>query len=152
MSFLSETAIDPVGLSAPLATARRGAVASFVGVVRDHQDGREVERLEYHAYPGMAEAECQSIVTEAQRRWPVSVALRHRIGNLAIGDVAIAVAVAGDHRRESFEACQWVVEQVKHRVPIWKKEFYRDGRIEWVDPTALATPLDPDPLGALGIG
>jgi molybdopterin synthase catalytic subunit len=83
----------------------------------------------------MAEAECVRIVTEAESRWPVAVALRHRIGRLEVGDTAVGIAVAGAHRDEAFAACRYVIEEVKRRVPIWKREMYLDGTEEWVDPT-----------------
>lgn len=146
MTCLRREPIDVTELAAAVATDQRGGVVTFLGLVRDHQDGRAVSRLEYHAYEPMAEAECSRILAEAARRWPVAVALRHRLGSLAIGDVAVAAAVAGDHRSESFEACRWVIEQIKHRVPIWKKEFYADGTVSWVDPTQLTMALVPDPL------
>jgi len=147
VSCLRREPIEVSALAAGVVSERRGGVATFVGLVRDHQDGRGVIRLEYHAYEPMAEAECVGILDEARRRWPVAVALEHRLGSLAIGDVAVAAAAAGDHRAESFEACRWLIEQVKHRVPIWKKEFYADGTVAWVDPTRLAEALVPDPLG-----
>jgi molybdopterin synthase catalytic subunit len=147
MTCLTRDPIDPAALSALVVTPERGAVATFVGLVRDHQDGQRVERLEYHAYEPMAEAECERILADARARWPVTVVLAHRVGALAIGDVAIAAAAAGNHRAESFDACRWIVEEVKHRVPIWKQEFYANGEIAWVDPTRLAQALTPDPLG-----
>ncbi|HET9274565.1 MAG TPA: molybdenum cofactor biosynthesis protein MoaE, partial [Gemmatimonadales bacterium] len=78
------------------------------------------------------EAECARIVSEAEARWPVRIALEHRIGSLEIGDAAVAIAAAGAHRDEAFAACRFVIEEVKRRVPIWKKEFYADGTVEWV--------------------
>lgn len=147
MGCLTRDPIDVAALSTAVVTAERGAVTTFLGLVRDHQDGRRVQRLEYHAYDEMAEAECGRILAEARARWPVSVALKHRVGPLAIGDIALAAATAADHRTESFEACRWIVEEIKHRVPIWKKEFYADGQVAWVDPTRLAEALAPDPLG-----
>jgi len=77
-------------------------------------------------------------VAEAEARWPVRVALEHRIGGLEIGDVAVAVAAGGAHRDEAFAACRFVIEEVKRRVPIWKKEFYEDGAVQWVDPARVA--------------
>jgi molybdopterin synthase catalytic subunit len=74
-------------------------------------------------------------VAEAEQQWPVKVALRHRVGALAIGDLAVAIAVGSGHRAAAFEACRFLIETVKSRVPIWKKEFYTDGSVEWVDPT-----------------
>ena len=113
-----------------------GGIATFLGLVRDHQDGRGVLSLEYSAYESMADAESGRIVSEAESRWPARVVLLHRLGALAIGDVAIGVAVASAHRAQAFEACRFVVEEMKRRVPIWKKEFYADGTVSWVDPTA----------------
>jgi molybdopterin synthase catalytic subunit len=83
----------------------------------------------------MAEEECARIVAEAEARWPVRVALEHRVGALEIGDIAVAVAAGGAHRDEAFAACRFVIEEVKRRVPVWKKEFYQDGAVEWVDAT-----------------
>jgi molybdopterin synthase catalytic subunit len=113
-----------------------------VGTVRNHQDGREVTELRYTAYGSMAEAECRIIVDETEARWPVSVALRHRVGTLAIGDTAVVVVAAGDHREEAFAACRFVIEEVKRRVPIWKQERYADGSEAWVDPTAAVNPAE----------
>jgi molybdopterin synthase catalytic subunit len=126
---------DPLDLGVLLAQVRspsHGGVASFLGMVRNHQGGREVLRLDYSAYAPMAEAECARIVAEAESRWPVAVALQHRIGTLKIGDTAVAVVVASAHRDEAFVACRYVIEELKRRVPIWKREVFADGSIEWV--------------------
>lgn len=131
-SFLTRDPIQLPALLAVVAGPDRGGVASFLGVVRDHQDGRRVIRLEYSAYEPMAEAEAGRIVAEAEGRWPVRVGLLHRLGELAIGDTAVAITAAGGHRAEAFEACRYVIEEVKRRVPIWKKEFYADGTVGWV--------------------
>ncbi len=135
MEHLSHQPVDPASLIAAVQTPERGGIAVFVGVVRDHQAGRTVARLEYSAYEPMAEAECARIVAEAAARWPVSVAMQHRLGALAIGDVAVVVAAASAHRAEAFAACRSVIDAVKRRVPVWKKEFYADGTVAWVDPT-----------------
>ena len=132
MSFLASSRIDLTALVAQVEAPDRGAVSSFLGLVRDHHGGREVTRLEYSAYAPMAEAECARIVAEAEARWPVRVALEHRIGALEIGDAAVAIAAGAAHREEAFAACRFVIEEVKRRVPIWKKEFYADGTITWV--------------------
>ncbi|HEV8613347.1 MAG TPA: molybdenum cofactor biosynthesis protein MoaE [Gemmatimonadales bacterium] len=133
MAFLSRNPIEPAGLLAEVVAPERGGIASFVGLVRDHHGGRGVSALAYSAYEPMAEAVCGQIVSEAEARWPVRVALRHRLGDLAIGAVAVAVAVAGDHRDEAFAACRYVIEELKRRVPIWKQEMYSDGTAEWVN-------------------
>jgi len=136
MGFLTDRPIDLVPLLASVEAPERGGIASFLGLVRDHHEGRRVLRLDYSAYGPMAEAECGRIVAEAETRWRVAVALRHRIGTLQIGDVAVAVAAAGAHRDEAFAACRYVIEEAKRRVPVWKREYYADGTIGWVDPTA----------------
>jgi molybdopterin synthase catalytic subunit len=136
MRFLTSEAIDQAALLASVQAPERGGVASFLGIVRDHHEGRPVLRLDYSAYGEMAEAECGRIVAEAEARWRVAVALRHRVGSLAIGDTAVAVVAASAHREEAFAACRYMIEEVKRRVPIWKREFYADGTVSWVDPTA----------------
>lgn len=125
----------------------RGGIATFIGTVRRSHAGHEVVALSYTAYDEMAELECGAIIAEARRRWPVRVALLHRLGDLVVGDTAVVVAVAGAHRSEAFAACQWAIDEVKRRVPIWKRETYSDGTVAWVDPTAsggivLAHPAD----------
>ena len=127
--------LDVAGLMASVGAADRGGVASFVGLVRDHHGGRAVVELEYTAYETMADAALAAIVAEAEGRWPVAVAVRHRLGLLAIGDAAVVVAVGGAHRDETFAACRYVIEELKRRVPIWKRERYVDGTEAWVDPT-----------------
>jgi molybdopterin synthase catalytic subunit len=138
MAFLSPTPIDLATLIARVESPAHGGIACFLGQVRDHHDGRTVSRLEYSAYGPMAEEECARIVAEAEARWPVRVALEHRVGALEIRDIAVAVAAAGAHRDEAFAACRFVIEEVKRRVPIWKKEFYQDGAVQWVDPARVA--------------
>jgi molybdopterin synthase catalytic subunit len=133
--FLTRDPLDHGALVAQVASSRRGGIATFLGVVRDHQDGRAVQALEYFAYEPMAELVAAEIVSEAERRWPVTVALRHRLGRLTLGDVAVAIVAVGDHRDEAFAACRYVIEEVKRRVPIWKREKYADGTEAWVDPT-----------------
>jgi molybdopterin synthase catalytic subunit len=116
--------------------ADRGGVGALVGLVRDHHQGRAVLRLEYSAYGPMADAECARIVAETEARWRVAIALQHRLGALAIGDAAVAIVAASAHRDDAFAACRHVIEEVKRRVPVWKREFYADGTVAWVDPTA----------------
>jgi molybdopterin synthase catalytic subunit len=134
MGFLSSQPLNLGELIAEVMGSERGGVASFLGVVRDHHEGRAVSALAYSAYEPMAESVCGEIVSEAERRWPVRVALKHRLGELRIGDAAVAIAVSGDHRDEAFSACRYVIEELKRRVPIWKRESYGDGTVEWVDP------------------
>ena len=139
MSFLTRSPIQLPGLIAEVSGPDRGGVASFLGTVRDHHEGRAVRGLEYTAYEPMAEEVCREILLEAAARWPVRVTLRHRLGDLAIGDVAVAVAAAGGHRDEAFAACRYVIEELKRRVPIWKKETYLDGEVQWVNQQAIGS-------------
>jgi molybdopterin synthase catalytic subunit len=136
MGFLTENRIDLPTLVAAISAPERGGVVTFHGLVRDHHAGRTVLRLEYHAYGPMAEAECGSIVAEAEARWPCRIILQHRTGLLAIEDMAVAIIAAAAHRGEAFDACRYVIEELKRRVPIWKREYYADGTEAWVDPTA----------------
>ncbi len=137
MAALTRTPIDPAALTARVQAPSRGGVASFVGLVRDHHAGLAVARLEYSAYDAMAEAECARIVAEAEQRWTAGIALAHRVGMLEVGEAAICVAAAAAHRDAAFAACRFVVDEVKRRVPIWKREVYADGTDAWVDPTAV---------------
>ena len=136
MAYLVREPIALERLVARVSAPDRGGIATFLGVVRDHHAGRGVTSLDYSAYEPMAEAACDAIVAEARDRWPVAIALSHRVGPLAIGEVAVAIAVGGGHRDETFAACRYVIEELKRRVPIWKRERYADGTEAWVDPTA----------------
>jgi molybdopterin synthase catalytic subunit len=143
MDFLTPDPIELAPLTASVESPERGAIASFLGMVRNHHGNRAVQRLHYSANGPMAEAECARIVAEAESRWQVAVALRHRTGRLEVGETAVAIVAASAHRDEAFAACRWVIEAVKRRVPIWKQEFYADGSVAWVDPTASgAVPVD----------
>ena len=131
--YLTEpTPRSSVSCSPRSQSPERGGIACFLGTVRNHHGGREVVRLEYSAYGPMVEAECARIVAEAESRWQVAVALQHRIGRLEIGDAAVAVVAASAHRDEAFVACRHVIEELKRRVPIWKREVFADGTVEWV--------------------
>jgi molybdopterin synthase catalytic subunit len=136
VAFLTNDPIDLISLLSSVQSPARGGIASFIGVVRDHHGDRGVVRLGYSGYGPMVEAECMRIVAEAEARWPVGIALQHRIGTLEVGETAIVVVAASRHRAAAFDGCRYVVEEVKRRVPIWKQEFYEDGTHEWVDPTA----------------
>ncbi len=133
MTYLTESSLDASRLIATVLSPERGGIAAFIGVVRSEHQGRAVTRLDYSAYPEMAEAECGRIVTETEARWPVRVALEHRLGTLQVGEAAVVVAVAGAHRDEAFAACRHVIEELKRRVPIWKREHFVDGGLEWVN-------------------
>lgn len=136
MTFLQHAPLDLAPLIEAVVAPERGAVATFSGLVRNHHAGRDVVALSYSAYESMAESLCREIVTEAEAQFPVRVALVHRLGAVAIGEAAVLVAVAAAHRGAAFDAVRWVIDAVKARVPIWKRERYADGSEAWVDPTA----------------
>ena len=132
---LSETPIDVAAERPALDHAAAGAYASFEGWVRDHNDGRAVHRLDYQAYAALALAEGEAILEEARARFRVREArCVHRVGSLAIGDLAVWVGVSADHRGAAFDACRWIIDEVKRRVPIWKNEHYADGESGWLHP------------------
>jgi molybdopterin synthase catalytic subunit len=133
VGFLTTAPISLDALCAGVAAPECGGLATFQGLVRNHHEGREVLGIEYSAYDEMAETVCASIVGEAETRWPVRIGLLHRVGELQVGDVAVAIVAAGAHRDEAFAACRYVIEEVKRRVPIWKRERFADGTEEWVE-------------------
>ena len=125
--------IDVRALEARVLGPDRGAVATFAGVVRDRHEGRRVLRLEYTAYEGMAERVLAAIVDEAAQRFGTpAIAVQHRLGPLAVGETSVVVTAAAVHRREALAACAWVIDEVKARAPIWKKEFGDDG-VFWIE-------------------
>jgi adenylyltransferase/sulfurtransferase len=110
-----------------------GAVVSFDGRVRDHNEGRSVCRLAYSAYPALALSEGDRIVAEAMARFALNAAACcHRLGDLALGDVAVRVWAVAAHREEAFAGCRYIIDELKVRVPIWKKETYLDGQSDWI--------------------
>jgi len=125
--------IDVAALAAFVSDPRSGSSVVFSGTVRDHSPGREnVSLLEYEAYGDVAIAKMTAIVHEAFDLWPIlRVAAVHRVGSLAVGDPAVCVAVSSAHRRDSFDACRYIIDELKSRVPIWKKEHWPGGA-EWV--------------------
>ena len=135
MNFrFTQAAIDTEGARRELQNRGAGGYASFEGWVRDSNEGQEVTRLEYEAFQELAVKEGNRIVAEAMRRFAVKHALCiHRIGSLQVGDMAVWVGASSVHRREAFDACRFIIDEVKHRVPIWKKEHYRGGDSGWVN-------------------
>ncbi|HEX4704541.1 MAG TPA: molybdenum cofactor biosynthesis protein MoaE [Pseudonocardiaceae bacterium] len=130
---------DPLSVdehAALVDNAAAGAVVTFAGVVRDHDHGRGVRELEYVGHPSAADVVTEVVTDLAKRHGPAGVraiAASHRIGTLAVGDVALAVAVAAEHRAEAFAACADVVDDVKRRLPVWKRQTFTDGTEEWVN-------------------
>jgi molybdopterin synthase catalytic subunit len=112
--------------------AEAGAVATFVGTTRNHNDGRRVIALDYDSYPEMAEKELVRLGEEAKRRWPICrMAIVHRIGPVQITEASVMIAVSAAHRDAAFAACRFAIEEIKRTVPIWKKEVFEGGEI-WI--------------------
>ena len=129
-----EREIDPAALIAEVASTASGATVVFIGTVRDMNDGRGVTALDYKAYTSMAERELSAIIGEAETRWPESrLVCEHRVGALTLGDASVVVAAAHPHRGEAFDACRYVIEELKKRLPVWKREHYADGDLAWVE-------------------
>lgn len=134
--------IDVARILARVSGDANGATVLFVGTVRDVNDGRKVTGIEYTAYRSMAERELASIVEEAAALADSNdIAVEHRLGELAVGECSVAVAVAHPHRGRAFEAARYVIEELKQRVPIWKREHYVDGTREWVSESSVRTEL-----------
>lgn len=126
--------IDVAALRALVDSPRAGAVVVFDGVVRDHDHGRSVDRLVYEAHPS-AQQVLHDVVAEALDTEPQvsGIACEHRTGGIPIGQAALVVVAAAEHRAEAFDTCRRVVEQVKHRIPVWKHQYFTDGTDEWVN-------------------
>ncbi|GAA4016739.1 molybdopterin synthase catalytic subunit MoaE [Hymenobacter fastidiosus] len=130
---LTDQPIDVAAVLASVQDEGAGAVNTFIGTVRNQSTGRRVVRLDYEAYDKMALHQMRRVAEQAREKWPMlcQVAVTHRKGRLAIGDVAVVVAVSTPHRADSFAACQYIIDTIKQVVPIWKKEEYEDGSV-WV--------------------
>ena len=141
MSFrITSAVLDPVARKGELEQQAAGACVTFEGWVRNHNEGEAVQALEYEAHQAIAEKEGARIVEEARARFAVAaVHCEHRVGKLAIGDCAVWVGVSADHRGAAFDACRYVIDETKARVPIWKKEHYASGATGWVN-CATRTP------------
>jgi len=132
---LSDAPFDIAPLRQRLLDTRAGGYCAFEGWVRDRNDGRAVEGLTYEAYATLAEAEGERILAEAVERFAIlDAACVHRVGRLALGELAVWVGVAAGHRDGAFAACRWIIDEVKARVPIWKHELYVDGDAGWLHP------------------
>ena len=132
---ISATPIDAAVLQRELEAAGVGAMVCFEGRVRDHNEGRAVNGLTYQAYLELAEAEGQRIIEEARSRFVIErVVCVHRVGDLALGELAVWAGVSAGHRAAAFDACRYVIDEVKARVPIWKREHYVEGASAWLHP------------------
>ena len=132
MSYLTDDPIDAAALVRRVIRPSDGAYVLFEGVVRNSNEGKQVESIFYDAYRPMAEKEIGKIVDEVQAQFPdVAIGVRHRLGKLSVGEASIAIACASPHRGESFAACRMLIDRIKQTVPIWKKERGPNGE-EWV--------------------
>ena len=132
---ITETPLSLDALAAAIGQDTCGAIASFLGIVRGFARGRNIDHLEYDAYPEMAITKMQQIGHEIRTRWPVDrIAIVHRVGRLGVGEASVAIAIASPHRHEALQACAYAIERLKEIVPIWKKEVWSDGS-EWIGST-----------------
>jgi len=134
MFKLSPTPIDAPAQARALADERAGACVTFEGRVRNRNGGRAVLGLEYEAYPALAEKEGERIIAEARAKYPILAAAGvHRTGSLALGELAVWVGVTAEHRGAAFDACRYIIDEAKARIPIWKRERYADGGTAWIN-------------------
>lgn len=141
---ITTTPLDPASLARALDVTGCGAVATFIGLVRDHNLGRRVLHLEYEAYEPLALRGLELIVGEARQQWPaVKMLIHHRIGRMEIGEASVAIAAASPHRADAFAAARYAIERIKQIVPIWKHEYFEGGDV-WIE----GATADPDDAGA----
>jgi molybdopterin synthase catalytic subunit len=144
LATLVRSPIDPIALVRGVSSPGNGAVILFLGAVRQVNEGRDVTGIDYAAYEGMALRELQAIVDEGATRFGTrDVVVEHRLGELQVEDISVGIAVAHAHRDSAYAASRWVIEELKRRVPIWKREHYTDGTREWVDPSGHAAAGSP---------
>ncbi|HTM25203.1 MAG TPA: molybdenum cofactor biosynthesis protein MoaE [Vicinamibacterales bacterium] len=138
---VSAAPLDAAAAAASVARDRDGALATFIGLVREHNAGRRVRWLDYEAYAPLAVKAFERIGAEAAARWPdARIAIHHRTGRLAIGEASVAIAAASPHRADAFAACRYAIERVKQIAPIWKHEHFEGGEV-WIE-GATADPAD----------
>lgn len=135
-SLMIEIVTEPIDVNTVIQSVHdptAGGIDVFIGVTRNHSNGKPVRYLEYHAYKPMAIKMLHRIVNEAQSKWDVKkIAIVHRLGRLEIGEASVVIAVSAAHRDEAFQACRYLIDTLKTIVPVWKKEFFEDGEV-WVD-------------------
>lgn len=143
MIEITDGPIDHAAVAESVRSTLAGAVCSFLGTTRELTGAKRTATLDYEAYGPMARKELAALEAEARGRWPlIGVAIVHRVGRVDPGAISVVVAVSSPHRRAAFESCQWIMDTLKERVPIWKKETWTDGTEEWVHPG-----LQPPPPG-----
>ena len=145
-AWVTRDPIEPESMLDRVGADEDGAVVLFLGVVRDHNDGARVSGLTYQAYDTMATRVLREIAGEAAERLGTDrIAVVHRVGELGIGDVSVAIAASSPHRAESFDAARYVIEEIKKRLPVWKQEHYRERASEWLE--GVTPPTGPSGTG-----
>ena len=140
MSYLTRSPISLDALLAEVSSPACGGTCVFLGTVRNESEEQGVTAIEYSAYEDMVEAEFGRLLADARGRWAEArIAVRHRLGTIPVGEASIAIVAAAPHRAQAFEACRYVIEGVKQRIPVWKKELRVDGSEVWVDPAGHPT-------------
>ena len=130
---MEDEPLDVLAVADFLRTEEAGGVDIFLGTTRRWTRGRETMRLEYESYRPMALSEMERLYNEATERWPISRAsIHHREGIVPVKEISVIIGVSTPHRSDAFEACRYLIDELKRRVPIWKREFYSDGEVEWV--------------------
>src|ERR1700758_347708 len=136
MTYLTRTPLSIDRLVAQVSSPACGGTCVFLGTVRNGPEENGVTAIEYSSYEEMVEAEFGRLVGDAAKRWPETrIAVQHRLGTIPAGEASIGIAAAAPHRAQAFEACRFVIEEVKRRIPVWKKELRLDGSEVWVDPS-----------------
>ena len=134
MFSISHESLERIDLKGMMSNSRAGALVCFEGKVRNHNEGQEVVSLEYECFEELARKEGKKIITRAQEKFDILEArCIHRIGKLNISEIAVWVGVLAEHRYEAFRGCEYIIDQVKLVVPIWKKEYYSNGDSDWVN-------------------
>ena len=143
MVEITDGPIDHAAVTETVRSTRAGAVCMFLGTTREITDDKRTATLDYEAYGPMARKELEALEAEARGRWPlIHAAIVHRVGLVDPGEISVVVAVSSPHRRAAFEACQWIMDTLKERVPIWKRETWTDGGGEWVHPGLDLPPFE----------
>lgn len=135
--IVTKARLDAAALARAVSDPRHGAVASFAGAVRSVHAGRRVTAVSYDCFTPLAEKELARIVARAEKKWPVRAAAAHRVGRLRVGELSVAIAAGSVHRAEAYEACRYVIEEIKRTLPVWKKEHYAGGDGRWLPGCAL---------------
>ncbi len=149
MAFATHRSIDLSRLLESVSGVGLGGTAVFVGTVRRGPDDGPVAWIDYSAYVEMLEAEFGRILNEAANRWPQArLGAQHRLGRVPVGEASIAVVAGAPHRAEAMEACQYIIEEAKKRLPVWKREFYTDGRVDWLPGRDPRTTTDASEVAA----